>query len=450
MLLLLLLVHLLTKNGTAAPIPLPLASRFSAGTCDDINNCRKLFDIVWGCLATIFACTWVSVHPNVPPPNQSRLQLFWRRLKMMLLGIIAPEIMVAFAARQRWGARMLSKEYGFSKTHGFFFCMGGFVSSTGYPIVTGIQLNDPHLGPEFLKGIQNIRAEDITYKSKGDALSKGVALAQGLWFCTQCLARVHQHLTVTELEVSTLAFAVVNIFIWLLWWEKPLDVQQPLVVGPPMPAQSINSYSLSVWYCFVSGIVGHAKDDNEYDPLSSTSVPLLWSLPTDYKLQYGSMGITALAGSVFGAINCTAWNTDFPTTAEKWIWRSCSLMIAAIPVVMFLALLSLNVHDAAFDEKRLGNAICILPVRGVVLGGFHIHSIARFLLIPLPLVALRSLPSSAFVDVNWSTALNPEHGPLNSDQGREFWLDDPDVDQVHPTPKPADEGQAGQGGEMLD
>ncbi|KAJ7897947.1 hypothetical protein B0H14DRAFT_2224884, partial [Mycena olivaceomarginata] len=63
--------------------------------------------------------------------------------------------------------------------------------------------------------------------SKGDALSKGMALFQGLWFTLQCLARVHQTLPVTELEAATLAFAVVNIFIWILWWNKPLDVQRP-------------------------------------------------------------------------------------------------------------------------------------------------------------------------------------------------------------------------------
>ncbi|KAJ6588143.1 hypothetical protein B0H19DRAFT_877322, partial [Mycena capillaripes] len=182
------------------------------------------FDIVWGSFITIFACTWVSVHPNVPPPDQSWLALFWRRLKMMLIGIITPELMVGFAARQFWGARMLSKKYGFSRTHGFFFCMGGFVSSAGYPVVKVEQLEDADLGPEFLKTIQNVDAEDIRDKSKGDTLSKGVALAQGIWFTTQWLARVHQHLVITELEVATLGFAVVNIFIWLLWWDKPLDV----------------------------------------------------------------------------------------------------------------------------------------------------------------------------------------------------------------------------------
>ncbi|KAJ6544462.1 hypothetical protein B0H19DRAFT_857478, partial [Mycena capillaripes] len=183
---------------------------------------RKLYDIVWGCLATIFACTWVSVLPNVLSPNKSNLSLFWRRLKMMLIATIAPEIVVGFAARQFFAARNLSEvSRGLA---GSFFSMGGFVSSRGQPIVTKKQLEDPPTGPKFLADIQNINAENIMDKSKGDALSKGLALAQGLWFITQCLARVHQHLAVTELEVATLAFGMVNIFIFLLWWNKLFDV----------------------------------------------------------------------------------------------------------------------------------------------------------------------------------------------------------------------------------
>ncbi|KAF7370051.1 hypothetical protein MSAN_00635100 [Mycena sanguinolenta] len=247
MLLILIAVHLLSRNSSAAPLSHPLDVRDATDSCDDINNCRTLFSIVWDCLATIFACTWVSVHPNVPPPGQSRLQLLWRRLKMMLIGIMGPEIMVGFAARQLLASRSLSKrestvllpdvsscsiEFGFSATHSFFFCMGGFVSSNGHPIATRKQLADPTLGFAFQEAIRKISEEDIMDKSKGDALSKGVALLQGLWFTVQCLARVHQHLAVTQLEVATLAFAVLNIFVWLFWWNKPLDVQRPIVLKP--------------------------------------------------------------------------------------------------------------------------------------------------------------------------------------------------------------------------
>jgi hypothetical protein len=277
--------------------------------------------------------------------------------------------------------------------------MGGFVSATGYPIVTKKQLVDPKLGPEFLAGIKKINAEDIMDKSKGDALSKGLAIVQGLWFTTQCLARVHQHLTVTELEVATLAFAVVNVFIWLLWWDKPLDVQRQIVVGPAKAAdaQPIAAVSISRMDRFLSAVGGIA-DYYEYDPLLSTSVSSFWSFPVDER--YNNQGdhlpfaIEALVGTMFGAIHCAAWNADFPTTVERWMWRSCSLLIVAIPVIiLFFALLF-----GFFESQRTRNIS-----RVGIIAPIPIYVIARLVLIILPLIALRSLPQPAFVDVNWST-----------------------------------------------
>lgn len=63
--------------------------------------------------------------------------------------------------------------------------MGGFVSRKDYhPVTTVEQLTDT---PQFLTDISAIDVEDI--KSKGDALSKGVALFQGLWFATVSCTR---------------------------------------------------------------------------------------------------------------------------------------------------------------------------------------------------------------------------------------------------------------------
>ncbi|KAJ6459565.1 hypothetical protein C8R45DRAFT_879709, partial [Mycena sanguinolenta] len=232
MLFIFITIHLLSKNSSATPLPYhtSLHARTSTGSSDNIGNVRQFSDVLWGCLATIFASTWVSVHPNVPPPDQTSLRILWRRLQMMLIAIIAPELTAGFAARQFFASRRLSRQFKFSGTHAFFFCMGRFVSSTGYPIAIKKQLEDPGLGLEFQEAIRAVNEEDILDRSKGDALSKGVALLQGLWFVMQCLARVHQRLIVTELEVATLAFAIVNIFIWLLWWNKPLDVHRPIVV----------------------------------------------------------------------------------------------------------------------------------------------------------------------------------------------------------------------------
>ncbi|KAJ7678659.1 hypothetical protein B0H14DRAFT_2423229 [Mycena olivaceomarginata] len=96
-------------DNSAAVLLHPTTAQEFHRSCNDIKNCGKLFDVVWGFLTTFFACTWVSVYPNVPQPNSSHVALFWRRLKMMLITIVAPEIMVGFAVRQCFGVRMLSK-----------------------------------------------------------------------------------------------------------------------------------------------------------------------------------------------------------------------------------------------------------------------------------------------------------------------------------------------------
>ncbi|KAF7369960.1 hypothetical protein MSAN_00625800 [Mycena sanguinolenta] len=218
---------------------------------------------------------------------------------------------------QRFGAHNLRTEFGFSTTHGMFFSMGGFVTSDKHPITTWGQLQDRHLGSELQKAIRNIDEEDIKDRSKGDAFSKGVALLQGSWFILQCLARVHQRLVVTQLEVATLAFAVVNIFIWSLWWNKPLDVQRPIVVGPPTQPDAENitvPVQLSRLERFGSAIFGRYED--EYKPLSSVSVPSFWSIELDQSSDYGAGILLTLVGTLFGAIHC-AHGTRFSLRLPK-------------------------------------------------------------------------------------------------------------------------------------
>jgi hypothetical protein len=67
--------------------------------------------------------------------------------------------------------------------------------------------------------------------SKSDVLSKGFAILQTTWFILQCTARQAEHLHITELEIVTVAFAVLNFATYALWWNKPVDVRVPFLVG---------------------------------------------------------------------------------------------------------------------------------------------------------------------------------------------------------------------------
>ncbi|KAJ7838804.1 hypothetical protein B0H14DRAFT_2588417 [Mycena olivaceomarginata] len=338
LLLLLCLLHLVTLNCPV--LGHPLCSREAPIPSDLDVDSRSLFNILGGCLATVFACTWVSVHLNVPGPKQGQLALTWRRLGLMLAAVIAPELIAGFAARQFLDALWFSEKYNVSITHGFFFAMGGFVSADGHhPIVTEEQLR---LRPEYLVAIRGIRVEDIEDKSKGDLLSKGLAVLQGLWFTIQgpsygrhhdLLMRVQQHLPLTELEVATLAFQFVNIFIWLLWWCILLGPANELIASAEKSHRPSESYSVvgAAVIALSRNVVALLLGDYyDFDPVTSTSFPLLWSTngfsTTDPGTGKTRFNVQVIAKVTFVQLPI---GTNFD---EMLIWRSCALVVAATPL----------------------------------------------------------------------------------------------------------------------
>lgn len=68
---------------------------------------------------------------------------------------------------------------------------------------------------------------DIKDRSKGDALSKGIAILQLAWFVLQLVARYAQNLPITLLEIDTLAVAALTCITYGFWWKKPKDVGRP-------------------------------------------------------------------------------------------------------------------------------------------------------------------------------------------------------------------------------
>jgi len=125
--------------------------------------------------------------------------------------------------------------------HGHLVVMGGI--STVDPLVE----NDGRLDPrspvltierytkteereKLDRKLRKISEEDTKDRSKSDILSKLIAISQTTWFILQCIARGQQKLTLTELELVTLALASLNAITYVFWWHKPLGVQVPIRV----------------------------------------------------------------------------------------------------------------------------------------------------------------------------------------------------------------------------
>jgi hypothetical protein len=105
-------------------VPIENLSERSPTSCDDIDGCRKLIDIVWSCLTTIFACTWVSLHPNIPPVSYTQDMGFWEnwfhilegflrhQLLPFVVALLAPEWILAWAIQQWIVASQIAKKEG--------------------------------------------------------------------------------------------------------------------------------------------------------------------------------------------------------------------------------------------------------------------------------------------------------------------------------------------------
>ena len=82
--------------------------------CVDGCSTRTLFDIIWGCVSTTIICAWATLHPNIPP-REGPLKATLRRVMLMFLTILAPEMIPAWALNQLLAAMDVRDVYNKGK-----------------------------------------------------------------------------------------------------------------------------------------------------------------------------------------------------------------------------------------------------------------------------------------------------------------------------------------------
>jgi hypothetical protein len=314
--------------------------------------------------------------------------------------------------------------------HGFFISMGGFVKADQeghilHPIASHVlaeytnisggaensgntEINTSVEPAVNVDKIMDIDHDKIQDQSKGDEISKGIAMLQTLWFMIQCIAWAHQHLPLTELEIVTLAFASLNVVIRVIWWNKPLDVRYPINIGPKVKSsvRRVEGISVSMWrrvlmdpislFIDVPLIMFEGEVEDSIIPLTAVWVPTLWAgrLSPWKRGKAAAISIALVMG--FSGIHFAAWNVTFPSELEKILWRVASIATVAMPVVFFLGatiILSLGGVQGRYHTITFHLA---LPL------GVLVYVIARTILMVLLFISLRSLPPEVFKDIDWT------------------------------------------------
>jgi hypothetical protein len=312
--------------------------------------------------------------------------------------------------------------------------MGGFMEYDGNQPIHVLLPNELELYSLTGNGdFPRISKAEINDRSKGDAISKGVVILQTGWFVTQCIARGVQGLPITELELATVAFAALNFVIYLLWWDKPQNVQRGArvyrkrITEEPIDDGDVEG-TIGFWVAFrdaVSDIPAAIfRGPVLVDFMDSSWLirVLLWPLykpgdillsdePDDIKFEkkvntfYPSTFVASqiylvVAVTVaFGAIHCIGWSFKIPSSIERTLWRVASLSITGVPIIILpLGVLGMGV-DSFLPRPRFDD-FCLVMMTMLPL---FLYILSRLVLLVLPFLCLRSLPPAAFHVVHWTS-----------------------------------------------
>lgn len=104
-----------------ASLSLPIPPNDSTQSND---STRTVTGIVLSCLTTMLACTWTSVHPNIPARELSGRQRLWLRMKIFIITLIFPELTVGWALIQfrcsRLSVRKIREKFNSMCQSGFY------------------------------------------------------------------------------------------------------------------------------------------------------------------------------------------------------------------------------------------------------------------------------------------------------------------------------------------
>ena len=374
---------------------------------------RGTWSILWGCLATIFICTWSALHLDVPD-RHDRWYLLFRRLGWMLIAATAPEIVVLNAAENFFNSRDLLNHLhsqGHQKwtlVHTRFAYTNGFWTRT--PLGDESKCNVDRLQTLIEnRDIEGppISEDELKSRGKSDWGIKLIAMIQIIWFVVQTLVRAIQHYHITPLEIMTIAFVFCSVFTYSICLNQPQDVEYPVILevsdaalardGTPSTADTKTPGTYEVKPKpkpkpkQESDKSIHAEEEGETSDAPIRGDKARAAAASHYVPGWAAaivpLTLFGIFACGFGALHCLAWNSLFPTWKEQLAWRICSVTTTAAPFVLFCVLVSLN--------EGLGGSLILIDLIAYVIG--------RITIIVLAFMSLRALPADAFQTVDWNS-----------------------------------------------
>ena len=332
-----------------------------------------------------------------------------------------------------------SPTFGF--VHAFYAIMGGFAFLSGcvdkpstvdeglftLPVQIGAKYEVPsfdgliYIMKHFPHLITNIPEEAILDRAQSNSISKALLIFQVGWFCANCLSRLIQHLPLSLLEVSTAAHALCTLLTYFVWWKKPLNVPEPIILRgnearevytllkcsrdeykealemaremaqrvapgmtpkmapkmaaemtPRMPIESANIVPAANVLLGILLMDGTPEEPPFDHPVDGNVQAFPGSFENNFhKGPLVEWTVTAVSPILYGLIHLLAWNDQFPTPLERRLWRVSSVVITSsgLTGVSLMLMGRLFVNDLK-QAYVLVSAVSLITVLHVLASGF--------------------------------------------------------------------------------
>ena len=259
--------------------------------------------------------------------------------------------------------------------------------------------------------ITNTPEGAIFTRAQHGVLDKFVLIVQVMWLVISCGSRLHQHLPLTLLEVSTAARAFCTVVIYVVWQLKPMNVAVPTILreredqevyallkcsdpeydralemaekegtgdpGAPQVPETSAKIVLAANALRRLKTRERPPPEPRFKARQSILVPGNFSNKSPNKSFIVPIAM-AISPMVYGPIYFLAWNGNFPTPMERLLWRVSSMVITCAGLVGACLLLFVKMLHRLSDSKRgfgvLANVITVVvvPAIHVLASGFLI------------------------------------------------------------------------------
>jgi hypothetical protein len=135
------------------------------------------------------------------------------------------------------------RRHCWTRVHSHFALMGGYAVELG-GLLSLYDRQDPDKGRRMLRPtalrkiaqnapelLPDVSSRHILDKSKASGLGKVLACLQAFWFLMQVMGRLATGLPISLLELNVLLHVVCCLCIYVAWWNKPFDIEEPLALN---------------------------------------------------------------------------------------------------------------------------------------------------------------------------------------------------------------------------